>query len=223
VKPAGGTSGVFSFHTRQWSGMSLDQEAWAEIARLWLDGSEPLGRIAQRFAISHQKITARARIEQWPPRRTGAQRTGVVVTQAKTGGASRGASKGPAAAARAARSAGATGAAGPARAATRRGRKRDRAGVHEAMIERLFDAMDTKLSAIEARMASGGDATSADSERTTRALNTLVRSLEKLSDYEGKISNSAGRNDGKRAQASDDPERRRQELARRIERLLKRR
>ncbi len=59
------------------------------------------------------------------------------------------------------------------------------------MVERLFDAMDVKLSAIEARIASGGDSTSADSERTTRALNTLIRSLEKLSDYEGKISKKA--------------------------------
>ncbi|MGD9669990.1 MAG: hypothetical protein AB7U75_13155 [Hyphomicrobiaceae bacterium] len=206
--------------------MSLDQEAWAEIARLWLDGAEPLGRIAERFSISHQKITAYARREQWPPRRSNAQKDGPD-NRIKESGGGRGAATGDGGAGRrehrgAGRGKNAT-AREPATVAPSRRWARNRAGARRAMVERLFDAMDTKLSAIEERIAAGGDVTPADSERTTRALNTLVRSLEKLSDYEGKISKKAGRDDGKMRQASDDPERRRQELARRIERLLKRR
>lgn len=206
--------------------MSLDQEAWAEIARLWLDGTEPLGRIAERFAITHQAITAYARRKQWPPRggAVQSQAAGWHATQSRNGRRSGGDDR------RATEQPGKKvlrggGAQRRERTVAERSRrpKRDRARARNAMVERLFDAMDTKLSAIEERIASGGDATSADSERTTRALNTLVRSLEKLSDYEGKISNSARRDDGKRRQAPDDPERRRHELARRIERLLKRR
>lgn len=204
--------------------MSLDQEAWAEIARLWLEGNESLGRIATRFAITHQAITARARRERWPPRRGDRQKDHAGRRAAHPPGVRRTA-RGDSSVAEPSDGAGPTG-----NVAHRSGRspprgqrrRRDHAGERRSMVERLFDAMDTKLSAIEERIASGGDTTSADSERTTRALNTLVRSLEKLADYEGKISKSTGGNDGKRRQASDDPERRRQELARRIERLLKR-
>ena len=102
-------------------------------------------------------------------------------------------------------------------------RKRNRTAVRRAMVERLFDAMDRKLSALEARIAAEGDVTPADSERTTRALNTLVRSLEKLADYENKIGKGKGRSDGRPRTAVADPERRRSELAHRIERLLDRR
>lgn len=206
--------------------MSLDQETWAEIARLWLDGREPLGRIAARFAISHQKITARARIERWLPRGAGENGSASVTqpdgfrgafdTEGGGGDAGRRAIGGAARQKNVSRKEHAATVHKPRRI-------RRRAGAHKAMVERLFDAMDVKLSAIEARIASGGDTTSADSERTTRALNTLIRSLEKLSDYEGKISKKAERNDGNRLQTSVDPEHRRHELARRIERLLKRR
>lgn len=196
------------------SGMTLDQEDWAEIARLWLSGTEPVGQIATRYGITHQKITARARAERWPPR--GSASGPVLARHAEATRADREPS---------ANSEDVTwteaidadGIPASKRAGT------NRAAARQAMAERLFDAMDTKLSAIEKRIAEGGDATPADSERTTRALNTLVRSLEKLADYEGKISGKAGSKDGQRRRAGDDPERRRQELARRIERLLKRR
>lgn len=80
--------------------------------------------------------------------------------------------------------------------------------------------MDVKLGALEERIAAGGDSSPADSERTTRALNTLVRGLEKLADYEGKIGKGKGRRNDKPRTAAADAERRRSELARRIQRLL---
>lgn len=88
------------------------------------------------------------------------------------------------------------------------------------MVERLFDAMDTKLSLLETHIASGADVSAVDSERTTRALNTLVRSLEKLAAYEAKLKSKAGKPHAKRRPAGEDAERRREELARRIQRLL---
>lgn len=205
--------------------MSLDEAAWAEIARLWRESSEPVSRIGARFGVSHQKIVARARQALWPPRAGSSEcgalneMPGAVGSAAATlhdhdtGRATRGRSGLPS-----------ERAAVECTPAGRLRSKQDRSAARRAMVERLFDAMDKKLSAIERRIEGGGDATPADSERTTRALNTLVRSLEKLADYEGKISNAkvAGRKNGKRRKDADDPERRRHELAGRIERLLKR-
>lgn len=208
--------------------MSLDQAAWAEIARLWLEGREPLSRVGARFGISHQKIVGHARRERWPPRGPAHVSTHDLLAGSKACAADAerprhkdGPRPGGGDAAYSGREgeAVATGSAAERHACG----TSDRAAARRAMVERLFDAMDTKLSAIERRLAGGGDVTPADSERTTRALNTLVRSLEKLADYEGKISNAkvAGRKHGKRREDADDPERRRQELAGRIERLLK--
>lgn len=182
--------------------MSFDHATWDEIERLWKAGEEPLAQVARRFGTTHQAITARARRELW-------QRAAV---------------RGEATP----RQAGSEPSQNPVQASATRGKreaptKTSRDQTRRAMVERLFKAMDTKLSAIEERIATGGDASPADSERTTRALNTLVRSLEKLTDYEGKIGKSAGRKHDKRRSAPDDPERRRQQLARRIERLLARR
>jgi len=53
--------------------MSLDQAVRAEIVRLWLDGSEPVGRIVALFGISLQKMCGRTWREKWPlPRRADA-------------------------------------------------------------------------------------------------------------------------------------------------------
>lgn len=193
--------------------MSLPKAAWAEIAKLWQLGDEPISQIAARFGVSSQKIVGHARRERWPPRSTSKKSRAPKPVADERGHAE---------SARRDGEQHTTNSSKP----TRSGHAvadQDPAAARKAMVERLFDAMDTKLTAIEKRIAVGGDATPADSERTTRALNTLIRSLEKLSDVEGKITASKRRKDGKRRQASVDPERRRQELAGRIERLLKRR
>lgn len=202
--------------------MSLDTAAWAEISRLWRESDERLGQIAARFGIPHQLITARARRERWPLRKVQAGKPDSAQGE-QTAGHCGEMRLGEASETDAARN--------PERDHRERAggavlpgspRNRERAKSRRAIVERLFDAMDTKLSAIERRILEGGDATPADSERTTRSLNTLVRSLEKLADYEGKIGKQAGRKNGKRRTVADDPERRRQELARRIQQLLDR-
>lgn len=182
--------------------LSLDHATWAEIERLWKTGSEPLGQVARRFGITHQAISARARQQRW--KRAG-HRGEVAVQDTE-----REPPSGPGLAASVQEKRDASG-------------SRGRASSRRAIAERLFRAMETKLGAVEERIAAGGDASPADSERTTRTLNTLVRSLEKLTDYEGKLGKSAGPKHDKRRPPPDDPERRRQELARRIERLLARR
>ena len=196
--------------------MSLDPEVWAEIARLWIEGSEPVGRIAARFGISHQRIVGEARRQGWPARGADAMPPGTEAKPAEDTVLKETDRRKPKARPAEAAIPSGCGGAGTSR-------KRNRTAVRRAMVERLFDAMDRKLSALEARIAAEGDVTPADSERTTRALNTLVRSLEKLADYENKIGKGKGRSDGRPRTAVADPERRRSELAHRIERLLDRR
>lgn len=226
--------------------MSLDEATWGEIARLWRESDEPLGSIARRFAITHQSISAMARRQAWPARSRRSQAASThqgthKQSEARAAGKSRRSRKARKQAGQkhAARTKGtASGSSrtahgssgGEGRRAAERGgvvderhQLSERHAPRSSMVERLFKAMDTKLSAIEDRIACGEDATPADSERTTRAINTLVRSLEKLTEYEAKLSKTAGRRHGKRAGAQDDPERRREELARRIQRLLDRR
>lgn len=181
--------------------MSLDEATWGEIARLWRESDEPLGSIARRFAVAHQSISAMARRHGWPARPVPVRRGPRRQDEASAAGKvkrSQSAKHVP-------------------------NRLGERHVPRSSMVERLFKAMDRKLSAIEDRIACGEDATPADSERTTRAINTLVRSLEKLTEYEAKLSKRAGRRNGQRAGAQNDPERRREELAQRIQRLLDRR
>ncbi len=83
--------------------------------------------------------------------------------------------------------------------------------------------METKLSVIEQRLAEGGDETSADSERTARSIGTLIRNLERLSEYERKLIKAQSATGKDTEGERDDTERRRQELAQRIARLLERR
>lgn len=210
--------------------MSLNKAAWREIARLWLEGVEPLKKIAERYGISYQKITVRARLEGWPPRATKhapksptaagcPQRQNRHAPAASTRPTAEGLGAGCSAPAD--RGSANHGTAGGQRStAPAKPVRKKRGAARRAMAERLFEAMDMKLSAIEARMATGGDQSAVDSERTTRTLNTLVRSLEKLTDYECKITSRSGRKNGKRRQAGADAERRRQEIAARIQRLL---
>jgi len=178
---------------------TVDETAWSQIERLWREGVESPRAIGARFDVSHQKISAMARRHGWGPR--GSQpRDGVrePVGAATLTRPERSPATTPRASARGERS-------------------------RRAIIERLFGAVDTKLRAIERRIADGGDAAPADSERTTRSLNTLIRTLDKLEQYERQLGKQAAAKLGKQGGAHDDPERRREELARRIERLLQRR
>ncbi|MGD9783886.1 MAG: hypothetical protein AB7E80_10005 [Hyphomicrobiaceae bacterium] len=201
--------------------MSRDDATWAEIARLWSDGSMPLADLARRFGLSTQKVVAQARVRGWPARG---------VSQSALG-----AGDGPSAAA--------SGARVPkdiCRKSRRKALKRPegndgaatqrrRLQARRQIVDRLFDALDAKLGALEQRMAGTDDESPADSERMTRALNTLIRSFEKLCQYDAELvkvrSMASGRTrvgDGAGAherRVEGTAEQRRAELARRIARL----
>lgn len=165
--------------------MSLDEETWAEIARLWCEGTEPVGAIAGRYDVSHQRIVAAARARQWPQRGSAAARV-LPVGRAARPPATRGKGASATAAARSAANVGSGGQATargaplgkrserkPGRPARRKRATRTKAV--QRMVERLFGAMEAKLSDIEQRMAAGADETPADGERTARSIGTLSR------------------------------------------------
>ena len=77
-----------------------------------------------------------------------------------------------------------------------------------------------KLKAIEERMMSEEPSTPADTERDVRALGTLIRNIEKLHEFDDQLTRGRpGPGTGGPTTAAD-AERRRHELAQRIERLL---
>lgn len=186
--------------------MSLSEATWAEIARLWREGREPLGSLAERFGMSRQRLVATARKKEWGSRTT---------VPAPSQSAER-----PSGSRSSARVIADRAPSGPRRK-PKKAKSRDRS--LQSMVERLFDAMETKLSVIEQRLAEGGDETSADSERTARSIGTLIRNLERLSEYERKLIKAQSATGKDTEGERDDTERRRQELAQRIARLLERR
>jgi len=87
----------------------------------------------------------------------------------------------------------------------------------EALIARLYNALERKMSEFEARQSQGAQ-TAAEHERETRTLNTMVRLFERLGELKEKAqaNNAVSRDDG---DISADARSLRQDLARRLERL----
>ncbi len=87
----------------------------------------------------------------------------------------------------------------------------------EALIARLYNALERKMSEFEARQSDGAQ-TAAEHERETRTLNTMVRLFERLGALEEKAqaNDAASRDDG---DISADARSLREDLARRLERL----
>ena len=87
----------------------------------------------------------------------------------------------------------------------------------KALIARLYEALEQKMSEFEARRPDGAQ-TAADHERDTRTLNTMVRLFERLGALEekAKAGETASRTDG---DVNADARSLREDLARRLERL----
>jgi transposase-like protein len=87
----------------------------------------------------------------------------------------------------------------------------------EALISRLYSALEQKMSEFEARQSDRAQ-TAAEHERETRTLNTMVRLFERLGALEEKsrTQNTTAKDDG---DLSADARSLREDLARRLERL----
>jgi len=100
--------------------------------------------------------------------------------------------------------------------ATGRARKSQRGSgaARKALIARLYEALERKMSDFESRQANGAQ-TAADHERDTRTLNTMVRLFERLSALDEKAGAAAA--DDRSLNA--DARALREDLARRLDRL----
>lgn len=106
--------------------------------------------------------------------------------------------------------------------------------VRQALIRRLYKAIDMKLKHWEDRMARGEVLSASDSERMAKEVTTMIGGFEKVAEAEGAIEKrdalsaatgpAAGRRGAGRARvaaesAESDAERMRREIAARLERL----
>ncbi|MFN3744479.1 MAG: hypothetical protein ACK4TL_07220 [Hyphomicrobiaceae bacterium] len=199
-----------------------DEPDWPQIRRQYAAGALTLARIAERHGISVQRLARRARKEGWPARRRRPPGTGESPLR-KAGG------KAPTTAVRK----------GPRPRAAQsapEGRRRETGATslkaRQALVRRLYKAIDTKLKQMERRMAhdmatneGSSDRTAADHERDTRAIGALIANLSRVTEIEAdleRLPESASPTDqhGDR-QLADEAERFRREVAERLARLVR--
>lgn len=176
----------------------MAETAWAEIRRAYETGPETVARLAERYAVSARGIYRRAKEEGWRPRST----RGPGPAKKKPGVNA---------------SAGEAGTRGLARARAESA-CRSRRPTKQAMIARLYKAIDDKLKRLEARMGSGREISAAESEREARELGVMIRNFEKVTEFATEIENRRKPAAPKRISAAD-AERMRAEIAERLERL----
>ncbi|RIA56772.1 hypothetical protein [Dichotomicrobium thermohalophilum] len=93
-------------------------------------------------------------------------------------------------------------------------RRRGPRAARQALVARLYQALEQKMSEFESRLNEGAQ-TAADHERDTRTLNTMVRLFERLSALDEKAGGaSTGGSD-----LNGDARALREDLARRLDRL----
>jgi len=189
--------------------MRLEEAAWAEVRRLYAESSEPLAAIAARFGIARTTLTNRAKRETWP------SRASAPPLEATT------------AAGKAKRKVERTRLTSPKASATKSGNTVTRPSsialpsrrAQRAVVGRLYRAISLKLELMERRMTNGEERSAQDEERESRALGTMIRNFEKVteavSDFDQTRERSASDAPADRA----DAERMRREIAERLERL----
>ncbi len=188
--------------------MSVDDAAWGEIRRCYVDGRETVADIAARFGVSVGAIRYRVRRDGWS---RSVSRSG----SSKWSGAGEGETKKHDKRVDA------------GKRVLRRNRKTKRAqtliedplAAREEVVGRLYRAILMKLEDLEVRMEQGQDLSAADSERETRELSTMVRSFEKVTGVAADIAKERKPKAGARATVTADAERMRVEIAERLERL----
>lgn len=131
---------------------TMSPAQWDEIERAYLETTEPLADLGQRFGISFQRIVAYAKGQKWPPRRIPRAGKGELhgMPERPTSLLS-----------------------GQGKAETKDGLH---ARLHNLLAHHIADAEDRLVS-----IGAGAEqSTAADRERDARTLSSLIRTLEKL-------------------------------------------
>ena len=157
-----------------------DATVWEDIKHAYIHGREPVVVIAARFGYSLSAIERRRRSESWPMRSArpdykafaAPSRPQAILSpdaaEAASGGISQPNLQSPPA---------------PDAAAALSAPKTPR----EVLVARVYSAMTTKLGQIEHQILRGLNRTLADSERETRMLDTFIRNLEKITEFEASL------------------------------------
>lgn len=184
--------------------MRQDQAVWGEIRRLYSKNTLSLTAIAAMHGVSVGRIRRRARAEGWPcrPTRSPAQRRGANEEQ-------------PASAPRSKASDAVKGNNDAPRLPGRRNQGQ--------AIARLFRAISSKLEHMERRMVNGEERSAQDEERETRALATMIRNFERVTEAAAEFDRQRPSTAKPDTATRADAERMRGEIAERIERLQERR
>lgn len=184
--------------------MSVAETTWAEIRRAYEAGPDAVARLSERFSVSASRIYRRAKKDGWRrqsspgpappiakriPRNKEAVRPSAELLDQPVD---------------------------PAASSPDGGGRRP--VNRQAMIARLYQAIDENLKRLEARMGSGREISAADSERETRELGVMIRSFEKVTEFATEIENRRQSAAPERVSATD-AERMRAEIAERLERL----
>lgn len=108
---------------------------------------------------------------------------------------------------------------------SRRAHKGRRTVGKQALVGRLYRAIEAKLEQLEASMSTTETPDAVSNEREARALATLIRNFEKVTALETDLVRSLGNesNSGPAEAGPDDASRMRRELAERIRRVRERR
>jgi hypothetical protein len=179
---------------------------WHQIRRLYVDGDEPVAAIARRFGLAPKRIYDHARKQDWPRR---SARSAIEPAPSPTSKVEAPDPNPPTL---------------PTGLAARR-----------TLVRRLYRAIDTKLKIMEQRMekelasSRTPQSSSADHERDTRAIATLIKTLESVTELEVGLDRPAdGSPRARNASAApdartlaDEADRFRRELAERLHRLTR--
>ena len=171
----------------------LPPETWEEIRKAYVETTEPIRQIANRYGIGASTVSQRALREGWPLRKP----PGVQVVAppparplAKPGN--------------------------HAMAERTEPREPDTA---DARIRRMLGIIDLQLDQMESRMTSGQPMTTQDEERQARAFAAIAGNLEKVTEAAADIFREPGHDAAGNGSGQSDAQRMRREIAERLERL----
>ncbi|MEO1282295.1 MAG: helix-turn-helix domain-containing protein [Pseudomonadota bacterium] len=196
--------------------MAVDEATWAAVRRAYESGDVSVGDVARSHGISVSTLYRRARTCGWARRTVRAGRAAGTETQE--------------AAAVQRRQNGLPSSDGVAQQDHADGRKTKPASKVKstnekpALLRRLYNAIDMKLSRLEDRMRTNSDLSCADSERETRELSSMIRSFEKVTACAADLNtkrSKRGKAKGDQPRGGvADAERMRLEIAERLEKLF---
>lgn len=222
-------------HCSQTRSMPIDTSALGDIRHAYESSTDTVKAIARRFGVSDKDISAAARTHGWTPRPRGADALRLhqarrMIKAATDDGIIAPEPTAPQNNGTADTDASSQAVPGPSLTTkARRIKAGGSEGHRRLIISRLYDVIDARLAHMEARVAAAKKPTAAESERESRDLTNLIKTLEKLMELSDVLAKpAAGAADTGRAGAdaalaartlADEAEQFRREIAERLDRL----